>query len=299
MTSSSPGAGASTTGTMENDEILSALRRERERRGLSPGYITDAEYVVRSFLDWLGEERSPERNDVETWLDTLEIGVGARRNYLGHLHQFFVFSAEATGRPGLPTEKIRRPKQPRRLPRPMRDEHLALALERAPSAEIRSWLLLGAYEGLRCQEIAGLDVDDVRLEDSSLLVRRGKGRKERLVPLHPLVADALEKLPMPSSGAIFTMAGSSRRVPPYVVSQRINRFLDTLEVPSTAHALRHWFATNLLRGTHDLRIVQEMLGHSSVATTQIYTAFDNDLARRAVEQLRLPGIVEAPSGAPG
>jgi len=166
----------------------------------------------------------------------------------------------------------------------MKDEHLRRALEEAPNAEMRCWVLLGAYEGLRCMEMAGLDVDDVREDEGTLLVRKGKGAKDRGVPLHPLVLEALEALPLPVSGPIFTMP-DGRRCAPYVVSQRINRYLRSVGVPSTAHALRHWFGTNLLRGTHDLRVVQEMLGHSSPATTALYSAYDSGLAGTAVRAL--------------
>ena len=280
------------------EALLTSLRADRARRGLSPRYIDDAEYAVRRFLAFAGDRPLEElqRADVEAWIDTLGVELGARRNYLGHLHQFFLFVADATGHPSLPTEKIRRPKEPRRLPRPIRDDHLALALERAPSSEIHSWLLLAAYEGLRCQEIAGLDADHVRDDIGELLVMHGKGRKQRQVPLHPEVLRSLEALPMPPKGPLFLMP-DGRRVPPYVVSQRLNRHLTRMEIPSTAHALRHWFGTNLLRGTHDLRLVQEMLGHSSVATTQIYTAFDHQDARRAVVRLGLDAASEDPDEA--
>jgi len=268
------------------EEVLAARRREQERRGLSPGYIAGGEYVVRAFGAWVAPKPvlEAQRDDIEAWIDTLDIETGARRNYIGHLHGFFVFAHDRDGGVFLPTQKIRRPRQPRTLPRPIKDEHLREALRAAPNPEMRSWLLLAAYGGLRCIEIAGLDAEDVREDESTLLVRRGKARKQRGVPLHPEALRALEALPLPRTGPIFVMP-DGRRVPPYVVSQRINRFLRTLGSPSTAHALRHWFGTNLLRDTHDLRVVQEMLGHSSVATTQIYTAFDNELATEAVRRL--------------
>jgi len=271
----------------EAEEMLGALRQQREIRGLSRGYIADAEYVVRAFLGWIGDSdlESISRDVVEEWLTTaLDVEEGTRRNYIGHLHQFFLFVADRTGRSELPTEKIRRPRQPRRLPHPIRDEHLRLAVDRAPNPEMRCWLLLAAYGGLRCQEIAGVDVDHVREDTGFLLIKRGKGREERQIAMHPAVLRALRDLPMPPSGPLFCMT-DGRRVTPHVVSQRINRHLDHLGVPSTAHALRHWFGTNLLRSTHDLRIVQDALGHSSVATTQIYTAFDQERQTEAVRAL--------------
>jgi integrase/recombinase XerD len=273
-------------------ELLAAHQLDEKRRGLSPGYITENGYAIRVFAKWLAPRSvlEAEREDVETWIDSLGVGLGARRNYIGHLHQFYVFANERTGCP-VPTQKIRRPRVPRNLPRPMRDEHFRRALEAAPTAEIRCWVLLGAYGGLRCMEIAGLDVDDVRDDEGALLVRKGKGQKDRGVPLHPDVMAALVALPLPPSGPIFTMP-DGRRVPPYVVSQRINRYLRSVGVPSTAHALRHWFGTNLLRGTHDLRVVQEMLGHSSPTTTAMYAAFDAGLAGQAVRALSV-GLAES------
>jgi len=266
-------------------ELLAAHKLDERRRGLSAGYILENGYAIEVFARWLAPRHVLDANaeDVQAWIDELGVEVGTRRNYIGHLHQFYVFAAERHGSE-VPTAKIRRPRVPRNLPRPMKDEHLRRALEEAPDAEMRCWLLLGAYEGLRCMEIAGLDVDDVRDDEDTLLVRKGKGAKDRGVPLHPLVLEALEMLPMPASGPIFTMP-DGRRCPPYVVSQRINRYLRSVGVPSTAHALRHWFGTNLLRGTHDLRVVQEMLGHSSPATTAMYAAYDSGLAGTAVRAL--------------
>jgi len=269
------------------NELLESLARDQRRRGLSAAYIIDCQRTLGRFEAWLAPRVLTEatRTDVEAWLDTLLITDGARRNYIGALHQFFTFVAErSTVLTALPTEKIGRPRQTRRLPHPIADADLRAALARAQSGRLRAWLVLGAYQGLRCQEIAGLDVADVRIPEGTLLVRRGKGRKERVIPLHSEVVGALEALPMPEGGPLFQMP-DGRRVAPYVVSQGIGRHLSALGIASSAHALRHWFATNLLRDTHDLRIVQEMLGHSSVATTQIYTAFDNELATLAVRRL--------------
>jgi len=273
-------------------ELLAAHHLDEKRRGLAAGYITDGGYAVKGFVDYVAPRHvlDADREDVEAWIDSLGIGLGARRNYLSHVHQFYVFANERTGSP-VPTEKIRRPRQNRDLPRPMKDEHLRLALAQTQDAEMRTWLLLGAFEGLRCMEIARLDAEDVRDDQGTLLVRKGKGRKDRGVPLHPEVLAALQTLPLPSSGPIFLMP-DGRRCPPYVVSQRINRHLRKVGVPGTAHALRHWFGTNLLRGTHDLRVVQEMLGHSSPATTAQYAAFDTGLAGNAVRALSVGSASE-------
>ena len=271
-------------------ELLERYRLDQRRRGLSALYTADMGYVVEAFGDYLAP-RSPldaSREDVEAWLDSLGIGLGARRNYLGHLHGFFTFAADVTGETEIPTARIRRPKVPRLVPRPVRDEHLRRAFDGAPDATLRAWLLLAAYGGLRCLEIAGLDAEDVDDAGGVLRVRRGKGAKGRAVPLHPEALEDLEAHPMPAAGAVFRMA-DGRRVPAYVVSQRINRHLDRLGIPSTAHSLRHWYGTRLFRATTDLRLVQELLGHSSPTTTAGYAAWDTRTAAAAVAGLSIRG----------
>ncbi|HSN53337.1 MAG TPA: tyrosine-type recombinase/integrase, partial [Candidatus Sulfomarinibacteraceae bacterium] len=143
-------------------------------------------------------------------------------------------------------------------------------------------LLYGA--GLRVGELVGLDLDDLSLSERMLRVR-GKGRKERLVPFGRAAADAVRAY-LPDRAA-WRRAGAAAGDPLFV-NQRGGRLSDrsvrralTAAVERTAdlhrlhpHALRHAFATHLLEAGMDLRAIQELLGHSSLATTQIYTGVD-------------------------
>jgi integrase/recombinase XerD len=139
-------------------------------------------------------------------------------------------------------------------------------------------LLYGA--GLRISELVGLDVDDVDLEEGAVRVM-GKGRKEREVPVGRYARDAVTSylsagrpiLARPKTrGALFLNTRGGR-----LTRQSCDRILKTharaagLTRRITLHSLRHSFATHLLEGGADVRVVQELLGHASVATTQIYT----------------------------
>jgi integrase/recombinase XerC len=138
-------------------------------------------------------------------------------------------------------------------------------------------LLYGA--GLRISEALGLKRGDVPLGATLTVI--GKGRKERSVPVLPLVAAALNdyaaKIPFtgaPSSALFLSRRGlpMSAREAQWLMQNLRGRL--GLPEKSTPHALRHSFATHILQGGGDLRSVQELLGHASLSTTQIYTAMD-------------------------
>ena len=183
-----------------------------------------------------------------------------------------------------PTVGIVTPKLPRSLPRPLSVDEVTRLLE-APDARPvglrdRAILELLYGAGLRISELTGLDVDDVELEEGSVRVL-GKGGKERDVPVgryaREAVADYLARgrpgfattrsraaLLLNQRGGRLTRQGVSDLVARHVHAAGIRRRV-------TPHTLRHSFATHLLEGGADVRVVQELLGHASVATTQIYT----------------------------
>lgn len=188
-------------------------------------------------------------------------------------------------------EAVRAPKRPRRLPRPLQPPQAVDVVERAAAfsaPEAPAWiglrdralfgLLYGA--GLRLGEALALTLGD--LPDSGGVLRvMGKGRKERTVPLLPVCQQLLNDY-IKESGH-----GDDRHAPVFIgekgarlnpgVAQRAMRTLRrAMGLPETAtpHALRHSFATHLLRNGANLREIQELLGHASLSTTQIYTEID-------------------------
>lgn len=192
-----------------------------------------------------------------------------------------------------PTADVRRPRLPRALPKalPLEDvERLLAAPDDHTPAGLRDRaileLLYGA--GLRVSEMTALDVDDLDLDDGAVRVL-GKGGKEREVPIGRHARDALgaylararPALAGPRSrGALFLNARGGR-----LTRQSCARLLagyakgTGLGGRVTLHGLRHSFATHLLEGGADVRVVQELLGHASVATTQVYTLVTKDHLR--------------------
>lgn len=149
--------------------------------------------------------------------------------------------------------------------------------ERDHDWRVRLMVSLAAYAGLRCCEIAQVHSDDITpdLVGYSLRVH-GKGRKERMVPLRGELVHLLQQLP---DGFVFPGNDHGHLSAAYV-SKLVSR---SLPAGVTAHQLRHSFASRAYRASgNDIRAVQELLGHASVATTQIYTAVEPDALRRAV-----------------
>jgi integrase/recombinase XerC len=146
--------------------------------------------------------------------------------------------------------------------------------------------------GIRVGELCALDIDEV---DSSRRVVRvfGKGRKERSVPYGVPAAAALEtwlqvarpKLVQPGSGPALFLGARGGRIDQRTVRRLVHARIDAVDAPDLSpHGLRHTAATHLLEGGADLRSVQELLGHASLATTQIYTHVSGERLRRAYEQ---------------
>jgi integrase/recombinase XerD len=192
-----------------------------------------------------------------------------------------------------PTAGVAQPKLPRSLPHPLSVDEVAKLLEVPdPTTDVgmrdRAILELLYGSGLRISELVGLDVDDVDLEGGSVRVL-GKGGKEREVPLGRFGREALEiyetrARPVfasaTSRGGLFLNRRGGR-----LTRQSCARLLAVcarragIERRVTPHTLRHSFATHLLEGGADVRVVQELLGHASVATTQIYTLVTRDHLR--------------------
>jgi integrase/recombinase XerD len=205
-------------------------------------------------------------------------------------HRFLVREGETDADPA---EGVARPKVPRNLPKPLSVDEVASLLSapgRESPVELRDTAILETLygAGLRISELVSLNVDDADLEEGSVQVI-GKGSKERIVPLGRYAVRALEAyltrarpaLGAPHSrGALFLNQRGGRLTRQgctNILKQTAARAGITKRV--TPHMLRHSFATHLLEGGADVRVVQELLGHASVATTQIYTLVTKDRLR--------------------
>lgn len=183
---------------------------------------------------------------------------------------------------------VRTPRPPRQVPRPLAEDEAVEALSTAAEIQDEPWmaardmalfaLLYGC--GLRLGEALSLNVAD--RPQAETMVITGKGNKQRLLPVLPLVREAiatyLDQRPFACTPESPLFVGArGKRLNPGVVQRQMRRLRVLLGLSETAtpHALRHSFATHLLAKGGDLRTIQELLGHSSLSTTQRYTQVDS------------------------
>lgn len=187
-----------------------------------------------------------------------------------------------------PAELVASPKRAQSLPKVLSSEQMRSLLEQIPARtplELRDRAMLElAYScGLRCEEIVNLDTGAVDFESEQLRVL-GKGSKERILPIGEPAQRALRRYlergrralaAEPGEPALF-LSKSGRRLSNSDVTRRLGLWTReaALAAGVSPHALRHSFATHLLEGGADLRTIQELLGHASISTTQVYTRVD-------------------------
>ncbi len=184
-----------------------------------------------------------------------------------------------------PADLVAVPKRDSKLPRVLRPSETESLLERIPARtplELRDRAMLElTYScGLRAQEVIDLDLDSVDFEGERLRVE-GKGFKTRLVPIGEPAQQALRRYLERGRAALLggreesalLVSKSGRRLHPSDLRRRLERWLRQAALAGgvSPHTLRHSFATHLLEGGADLRAIQELLGHSSLSTTQLYT----------------------------
>lgn len=217
-------------------------------------------------------------------------GAGARSlgRHLAGLRSFLRYLEKKQLVNAAGATAMRAPKQPKSLPKPLTDRQaLTITTTDAQFSE-EPWiaarnaavltLLYGC--GLRISEALGLTVTDFSHGARSLRVT-GKGNKMRLVPLLPVVLEAVEaylKLcpyHIEDSAPLF-LGARGGRLQPAIIQREMQKLRGAFGLPenTTPHALRHSFATHLLAGGGDLRTIQELLGHASLSTTQVYTGVD-------------------------
>ena len=270
-------------------------QREIDRFLLSPGLGEGTRksyrHDVEEFGRWLDERNvALGAVDVRTLTDYLtELGRARPRKLapatvarkIAAVRSFLRFTLGPTNVP----DAMSMPRRPRRLPDTPKAEEIESALDAldgdGPLALRNLALVELVYSaGLRSAEAVGLDLADVDFEREQLHVR-GKGGKERIVPLgeeagHLLARYIQDSRPQLVTGAVNAVFVSAR-----------GRRLDTStlrRIFAHPHRLRHAFATHLLEGGADLRTIQELLGHSSLSTTQLYSHVDGRRLRRVYDR---------------
>jgi site-specific recombinase XerD len=223
-------------------------------------------------------------------------GGGAAKSTIGRklaaVRSFFDHLVAVGEVPQNPAELLPSPKRDSRLPRTLSRAEVEKLLDRIPATEPldardRALFELAYSCGLRCEELVGLDLDSIDF-DGEILRVTGKGDKTRIVPIGEPAQRALERYLAKARPALEAAAGHrgetkavflsrrGRRLSPSDVRRRLAGHVQDAAIAGgvSPHSLRHSFATHLLEGGADLRSIQELLGHASVSTTQIYTRVD-------------------------
>lgn len=237
--------------------------------------------------------------DLGRWRESLGVGDHAIVTYACHIRELYAWCVAEGLRADNPAAALPLPRAPKGIPRPIAEEELMTAVDHA-SARVRPWLVLAGWAGLRACEISGLRRECV-LETAQppvLLIAEDatKGRRERLVPMSAFVLAELQLAGLPAVGFVFRRHdGGSGPNAPWLISHLANECLHSSGSTATLHKLRHRFLTMCYRESHDLRLVQELAGHSSPSTTAGYAAYDRGAAVAAVESLPVPTRLRAVS----
>jgi integrase/recombinase XerC len=240
-----------------DSQHVRAFAAQSHSRGLSPRSIQRRLSAVRSFYEFLIKQDKDKQ-------DKPEERSGVTRN---------------------PAVDVRAPKAAKRLPETLDPDQMARLLEIPAGDSLttrdRAIMELLYSSGLRLSELVGLDVVELHMADRTVTVL-GKGSKERSVPVGRVAIEALKKwleeraaLVKPGEAALF-VSRRGRRLGPRAVQKLVAQWAvrQGLSMHVYPHLFRHSFATHLLESSRELRGVQELLGHASISTTQVYTHLD-------------------------
>lgn len=266
------------------EEFLASLTSDR---GLSPRTVAAYRTDLHHYAEHLGGD-PPSEAAVAAFMQMLQrrglaaSTIGRRMAAVRQFHRFLVAEGRADDDP---TASIETPRRPRTLPKALTVEEAFRLIEAPDPATLagrrdRALLEFMYSTGCRVSEAVALDELDIDL-DGATAVLTGKGDRQRMVPLGRMAVEAVgtwlpdrARIRGPRSGAAIFLSLKGRRLTRQTIWQVVRRHATRAGIPAakvSPHVLRHSAATHMVEGGADLRTVQELLGHASISTTQIYT----------------------------
>ena len=284
------------------DAFTNWLGNLKEVRNLSDNTLISYKHDVKSFIEFISAHTGSEvsikyLNDMKisdfrsflSYLRNKDISSTSIARIISSLKSFFNYLLNTNLIESTVVQSLRTPKQKKSLPRPISSELAIETIKHAQDMEKEKWigmrnksilmLLYGC--GLRISEALNLNFEDINEND--YLIIKGKGNKERMVPLMDYVKNDIENYinecpkNFMKDDPLF-VGKRLDRLSPRIIQYVLEKIRHNLSLPETAtpHALRHSFATHLLNSGGDLRTIQELLGHSSLSTTQKYTKVETE-----------------------
>jgi integrase/recombinase XerD len=271
-------------------DIVEKFKNRMLANGKSKNTVKMYSYVSEKFLEFIGYDKSRiNLETVERYKEYLVIERGYSKSsvylHIRALESFFSFL-------GLnELSKLKPPKRPQRVPTYLTDEDVRALIRNAESLRDKVIIEMLAYTGVRVSELCHLRISDIDLTRKSIRIRSGKGDKDRIVLFKDNILTDLNlyiheiKSQNPKAEFLFPTK-KSKYISPISVERIIRKLAKSagMDKKVTPHVLRHTFATSLLRNGADIRIIQVLLGHSSISTTQIYTHVDNNDLRKSYEK---------------
>ena len=284
------------------DAFTNWLGNLKEVRNLSDNTLISYKHDVKSFIEFISTHTGSEvsikyLNDMKisdfrsflSYLRNKDISSTSIARIISSLKSFFNYLLNTNLIESTVVQSLRTPKQKKSLPRPISSKLAIETIKYAQDMEKEKWiglrnksilmLLYGC--GLRISEALNLNFEDINEND--YLIIKGKGNKERMVPLMGYVKNDIENYihecpkNFMKDDPLF-VGKRLDRLSPRIIQYVLEKIRHNLSLPETAtpHALRHSFATHLLNSGGDLRTIQELLGHSSLSTTQKYTKVETE-----------------------
>jgi len=284
------------TGTLESFGAALAGRKTRERT------ITTYCKVVRRFAEWLGPESTIADVSADSigryQIERAKLAPATIAKDLSAIRAYSRWCIRAKLRMDDPTLELEWPKKIEPIPRCLKARELRLldqilnsplpildVKKRHKREREQRTVLLMLYAGLRLAEVPELDWKDVDLDEGTLIVRDGKGGRDRALPIHPRLASDLAQTPEDKQKGAVAGHLNGKKISHKSVPHVFDRWLKEAGLDISAHQLRHTFATQLLWAGRDLRTIQRLLGHASLSTTERYLSVEMEQKRQAVDSL--------------
>ena len=275
----------------EQEKLAAYFRHLKTEKRVSEHTLTSYQRDIKQLIRYLLAHKIDQWEQVqpadvrEHIANRHQKGIGSKslQRELSAIRSFYNYLLNKRHLKSNPALNIRAPKQERKLPKVLDVDQMTGMLETTPDSplEIRDLAMFELFysAGLRLSELVSLDVNHIDLTEQSLSVLQGKGGKQRNLPIGSKAITAIKKWldyrPATIEQALFT-SNQGKRLGQRSVQLRLDRWCKKIGLPEHVHPhmLRHSFASHLLESSQDIRAIQELLGHSNITTTQIYTHLD-------------------------